>query len=116
LFIFCCCLCCLVLVLLHCSQIVCRGLFLFFIFVETCFVQDMICFGESSMGCWRMYIVLLQDGTLCRYLSVILYLWCHLVLRFLYWVFCLGDQSIVDRGIKVSPYHCIEVYMQFYVL
>jgi hypothetical protein len=46
----------------------------------------------------RMYIVLLLDGILCRHLSVPLDLWCHLVLEFLCWCFCLDKISIFDRG------------------
>jgi hypothetical protein len=51
-----------------------------------------------------MYIVLLQDGILCRHLSVPLDLWCCFSLGFLCWFFfCLDDLSIVDRGVLKSP-------------
>jgi hypothetical protein len=50
-----------------------------------------------------IYIVLLHDGILCRHLSGSFDLWCHSILEFLYWFFCLGDLSIGDRVVLKSP-------------
>jgi hypothetical protein len=51
--IFCCYFCWWVVVLLHCDQIVCRGLFQFsyICWDLLCLNKDMIYFGESFMGC-----------------------------------------------------------------
>jgi hypothetical protein len=46
-----------------------------------------------------MYIVLLQDGILCRHMSFPLDLWCHLVLGFVDF-FYLDDLSIGYRGVS----------------
>jgi hypothetical protein len=94
-----------VLVLLHCGQTVCRGLFGF---PYICW--DLLC----ALGCvifWRkfhgllrrMYIVLLQGAILCGHLSGPLGLWCFSILEFLYWLFCLGDLSIGNRWVLKSP-------------
>jgi hypothetical protein len=51
----------------------------------------------------KMYIVLLLNKIYCRHQLDPFDLWCHLVLRFLCWFFCLNDLSIVDRGVLKSP-------------
>jgi hypothetical protein len=56
----------------------------------------------------RMYIVFL-DEMFCRHQLGPIDLWCHLVLGFLCWFFCLDDLV----GIKISHYHCVGVYMCF---
>jgi hypothetical protein len=51
-----------------------------------------------------MNIVLVHDGILCRHLSVPLDQWCHLVLGFLCWIFCLDVWSTGgDGGVLKSP-------------
>jgi hypothetical protein len=51
----------------------------------------------------RMYIVPLLDEIFCRHQLGPFGLWCHLVLGFLCWFFCLDDLSIGERGILKSP-------------
>jgi hypothetical protein len=51
----------------------------------------------------RMYFVLFKGRIFCRYLSVPLDLWSHLILRFLCWLFCLDALFIVDRAVLKSP-------------
>jgi hypothetical protein len=45
----------------------------------------------------RMYVVLLQDGILCSYLSVTLDLWCHLVVGFC-WFFVWMTYLLLIEG------------------
>jgi hypothetical protein len=45
----------------------------------------------------------LLDEIVCRYQLGPFGLWCHLVLGFLCWFFCLEDLSIGDRGVLKSP-------------
>jgi hypothetical protein len=59
----------------------------------------------------KMYIVLLQDRIPCRHLSVPLDLWCHSILIFFVDFFCLHNQCIRWRNIKVSHYHFVGVYL-----
>jgi hypothetical protein len=96
--IFCCCFCCWVIVLLHCDLIKCRELFLFsYIFWGLLCTIRYDLFWRKFQGLLRrMYIVLLQDGILCRRLSG------HLVLGFLCWLF-VWMTSIGDRGLLKSP-------------
>jgi hypothetical protein len=64
----------------------------------------MVYFWRSFHGLLRrMCIVLLQDGILYIYLSVPLDLWCHSILEFVFWFFCLDDLSLGDRGVLQSP-------------
>jgi hypothetical protein len=51
----------------------------------------------------RMYIMLLLDEVICRHQLGLLGLWCHLVLGFLCWFFCLDNLSIGDRVILNCP-------------
>jgi hypothetical protein len=51
----------------------------------------------------RMYVVLLQSEIFCRYQLGPFDLWCHLVLGFLCWFFCLDDWSIGDREVLGLP-------------
>jgi hypothetical protein len=111
--IFHCCFCYWVLVLLHCDQIVCRGLFKF-----SYICWDLLCalryglFWRKFHGLLkRMYIVLLQDGILCRHLSVSSDLWYHLVLEFLCWFLSGWPIYFWYRSIKVSHCHCVVVYL-----
>jgi hypothetical protein len=48
-----------------------------------------------------MYIV--QDRILCRPLSGPCDLWCHSIIKFLCWFFCLDDLSLGDSGVLKSP-------------
>jgi hypothetical protein len=43
------------------------------------------------------------DEIFCRHQVVPFDLWWGLVLEFLYWLFCLDDLSIGDRGVLKSP-------------
>jgi hypothetical protein len=61
----------------------------------------------------RMHIVLLQGGMFCRHLSVLLDLWCHLILGFLCWFF-IWMTSIADRGVlKSFTTTMLGIYMCF---
>jgi hypothetical protein len=51
----------------------------------------------------RMYIVLLKGEIFYWYLLGQFDLWCHLVLGFLYWFFCLDDLFIGYRRVLTSP-------------
>jgi hypothetical protein len=99
-----CCFCFWVLVLMHCDQIECMGLFLF----------SFICWGLLCAlrydHFWRrfhgllrrMYIVQMLDEIFCRHQQGSFDLWCDLDLGFLYWYF-LDDLSIGDRSVLKSP-------------
>jgi hypothetical protein len=50
-----------------------------------------------------MYIVLLQDGILYKYLSGPFDLWCHFNSKVSLWIFGLDDLSIGDREVLKSP-------------
>jgi hypothetical protein len=101
---FCCFLCYWALVLLHCDQTVCRRLcqFPFICWDLLCDLRYGLFWRRSNGLLRRMFIVLLQDGILCRHLSGPFDLWCHLILEFLCWFFCLVDLSIGDRGVLKS--------------
>jgi hypothetical protein len=58
-----------------------------------------------------MYIVLLQGEIFCRHQLGPFHLWCHLVLGFLCWFFCLDDLSISDRGVLKSPITTVLEYI-----
>jgi hypothetical protein len=51
----------------------------------------------------KMNIVQKLDEIFCRHQLGLFDLWCHLVLGFLWWCFCLDDLSIGNRGILKSP-------------
>jgi hypothetical protein len=93
--------CCWVLVLMHCDQIECRGLFLF-----SYICWGLLCairydqFWRKFHGLLRkMYIEWKLDKIFCRHQLGLFDLWCDLVLEFLYWFFCLDDLCICDRGV-----------------
>jgi hypothetical protein len=78
---------------------------------------DLLCallhvlFWWKFHGLLRTYIILLQDGILCRHLSVPLGLWCYSVLEFVdfllsEWPLCWWWMSI-----KVFHHHCVGVYL-----
>jgi hypothetical protein len=50
-----------------------------------------------------LYIVMFLDEIFCRHQVDAFDVWCHLVLGFLCWFFCLDDLSIGDRGELRSP-------------
>jgi hypothetical protein len=77
----------------------------------------MIDFGEGSMGCWEECTLQKLDEIFYRHQLGPVDLWCDLVLRFLYWFFCLDDLSIGDSGVLRSPtttvFEFIYVFMSF---
>jgi hypothetical protein len=102
--IFCCCFCW-VLVLMHCDQRECMGLFLF-----TYICWGLLCalrydqFWRKFHGLLRrIYIEQKLDEIFCRHQLVAFNLWYDLVLEFLYWFFCFDDLSICDRAVLKSP-------------
>jgi hypothetical protein len=107
--IFCCCFCCWILVLLHCDQIGCRGLFQFsyICWGLLCALRYGLFWGQLHGLLRRIYIVLLQ---LIKYIDELFWrhqlgpfdLRCHLVLGFLCWFFWY-NLSIGDRGVLKSP-------------
>jgi hypothetical protein len=113
--IFCCCFCC-CFVLLHCDQIVCRGLFQY-----SYICWDLLCALRYGIF-WRkfhvllrsMHIVLLQDEIFCRHQLSPFDLWCHLVLGFLCWFFIFLVWMTYLLVIEWY-YHCAGVYMWFCV-
>jgi hypothetical protein len=50
-----------------------------------------------------MHIVQKLDEIFCRHQLCPFGLWCDFLLGFLYWLFCLDDISIGDRGVLKSP-------------
>jgi hypothetical protein len=79
--------CCWDLVLMHCDQIESMGLFQFSYICWSLLCALDINFGESSMGCWEMYIVQKLNKIFCRHQLGPFDLWCHLDIGFLYWFF-----------------------------
>jgi hypothetical protein len=115
LLIFCYCFCCWVLVLIHCDQIECRGLFIF-----SFICWGLLCTLRYDQFCRkfhgllrRMYIVRMFDEIFCRHQLGPFDLWCDLVLQFHCWFFVWMMHLLVRGGIKVSYYHYIGVYMCF---
>jgi hypothetical protein len=106
--------CCWVLVLMHCDQIKCMWLFLFSYICWSllCALRYDQFWKKFNRLLRKMYIVQKLDEIFYRHQLGPFDLWCDLVLGFLYWVFCLDDISIDDRGsIKVFHYHCVGVCM-----
>jgi hypothetical protein len=104
--IFYCCFCCWVLVLLHCDQIVRRGLlqFSYICWNLLCALTYGLLWTKFYALLRRMCIVLLQDGIFCRHLSGPLDLWYHGFLGFFFLLtFCLDDLSFGDNGWLKSP-------------
>jgi hypothetical protein len=106
---------CWVLVLMHCDQIDCMGLFLF-----SYICWGLLCalrydhFWSSFLGLLRrMCIVQKLDEIFCSHWLGLFDLWCDLDLGFLYWVFVWMTYILVMGGIKVSHYHCVAVYICF---
>jgi hypothetical protein len=102
--IFCYCLCCWVLVLMHCDQIECMGLFLF-LYIS----WDLLCalrydqFWRRFHGLLRrIYIVQNLDEIFSRHQLGPFDLWCDLVLEFLYW-FLFGWPIYWWWGVLKSP-------------
>jgi hypothetical protein len=93
-----------VLVLLPCCQRVCRGFFQF-----SCLLRLALCpniwsiLEKDPWAAEKNVYCAMQDRILCRYLSAPLDQWCHPVLEFLCWFFCLDYLAIGDRGILKSP-------------
>jgi hypothetical protein len=64
-----------------------------------------------------MYIVQKLDKIFCRHQLGPFDLWCDLGLGFLYWFFVwMTYLLVIGEYIKVSHYHCVGVYILFYVL
>jgi hypothetical protein len=102
--VFYCCFCCWFLVLMHCGQTECMGLFLF-----SYICCGLLCalrydqFWRRFHGLLRrMYIVQKSDEIFCRHQLGLFDIWCDLVLGFLY-LFFVWNLSIGDGGILGYP-------------
>jgi hypothetical protein len=73
----------------HFDQIECKGLFLF----------SYICWIYKNKNIYCIVV----DEIFFRHQFGPFDLWCHLVLEFLCWFFCLDDLSIGDRRVLKSP-------------
>jgi hypothetical protein len=103
--IFCYYFCCWVLVLTHCDQIECRGLFLF-----SYICWGLFCALRYDQFWWkchgllrRMYIVCMLDEIFFRHQLSPFDLWCDLVLEFLYWFFFWMTYLLVIGELLKSP-------------
>jgi hypothetical protein len=88
---------------MHCDQIGCRDYFYFICWDLFCALRYHLFWRKFHGLLKRMYIVLLLDEIFCRHQLGPFDLWCHLVLGFLCWFFCLDDLSIGDREVLKSP-------------
>jgi hypothetical protein len=106
------CFCCWALVLMHCNQIECTGLFLF-----SYTWWSLLCnLRRFHVLLIIMYFVQNLDEIFCRHWLSLFDLWCDLDLGFVYWVFVWMTYLLVIWGFKVSYYHCVGVYICFQVL
>jgi hypothetical protein len=104
--IFCCCLCSWVLLLFHCDQIECRGVFLFsyVCWGLLCALRNDQFWRKFHRLLRRMYLTLFLEEIFCRHQIGSFDLWCHLVLGFHCWFFfCWDNMSIGDRGLLNPP-------------
>jgi hypothetical protein len=111
-----CCFYCWVIVLMHCNQIECKGLFLFsYIYWGLLCAPSYDRFSRRFQGLLRrMDIVQKLDEIFCRHWLGPFDLWCDLVLEFLYWFFCVDILSIGDRGaLKSSTTTVLESIYDF---
>jgi hypothetical protein len=101
--IFCCCFCCWVLVLLHCDQIECSGLFLF-----SYICWDLLCalrydlFWRKFHGLLNVYCAVVRWNILCTTVRSIWFM-VSFSSRISLLMFYLDVLCIDDRGVLTSP-------------
>jgi hypothetical protein len=118
--VFYCCFCCYILVLVHCDQIECMGLFLlsYIGWGLLCALRYDQFWGRFHGLLRRMYILQKLDEIFYKHQLGPFDLWYDLVLEFLYWLFVWMTYLLVMGGLKsptTTPLDSIYVFRSFRV-